>query len=69
MPRISLLLPTRGRPHLLRRLFDSLAARTDNLDDLEVILYLDDDDETAQAISDDRFSLIKIIGPRLSMGA
>jgi glycosyltransferase involved in cell wall biosynthesis len=69
MPRISLLLPTRGRPHLLRRLFDSLAVRTDNLDDLEVILYLDDDDETGQEISDDRFSLIKIIGPRLSMGA
>jgi glycosyltransferase involved in cell wall biosynthesis len=69
MPRISLLLPTRGRPHLIRRLFDSLAMCTDGLDDLEVILYLDDDDETSQEISDNRFSLTKIIGPRLSMGA
>ena len=70
MARISLLFPTRGRPYLLRRLFDSLAVTcTDRLDDLEVILYLDDDDKTAQEISDDRFSLIKIIGPRLSMGA
>jgi hypothetical protein len=42
---------------------------TDRLEDFEVIVYLDDDDETGQEISDDRFSLIKIIGPRLSMGA
>jgi glycosyltransferase involved in cell wall biosynthesis len=69
MPRISFLLPTRGRPQLLRRLFDSLAMHTSSLEDLEIILYLDDDDETGQEISDDRFSLIKIIGPRLSMGA
>ena len=68
MPRISLLLPTRGRPHLIRRLFDSLALCTDKLEDLEVILYLDEDDETGQEISDARFSLIKIIGPRLTMG-
>lgn len=69
MPKISLLLPTRGRPHLIRRLFDSLVLRTDKLEDLEVILYLDDDDETHQEISDDRFRMIKIMGPRLSMGA
>ncbi len=69
MPKISLLLPTRGRPHLIRRLFDSLAMCTDRLENLEVIVYLDDDDKNGQEISDDRFSLIKIIGPRLSMGA
>ena len=60
MPRISLLLPTRGRPHLIRRLFDSVAMCTNRLEDLEIILYLDDDDETGQEISDDRFSLLKI---------
>jgi glycosyltransferase involved in cell wall biosynthesis len=69
MTRISLLLPTRGRPHLIRRLFDSLAMHTASLEDIEVILYLDDDDKTGQEISDARFSLMKIIGPRLSMGA
>jgi hypothetical protein len=69
MARISLLLPTRGRPHLVRRLFDSLAMHTDSLDDLEVVLYVDDDDETGHDISDDRFSVIRIIGPRSSMGA
>jgi hypothetical protein len=69
MPRISLLLPTRGRQHLLRRLFDSLAMHTARLEDLEVILYLDDDDESGHDIGDDRFSLKKIIGPRSSMGA
>ena len=69
MPRISLLLPTRGRPHLVSRLFDSLAMYTERLEDLELILYVDDDDETGQGISDHRFSLTKIIGPPLSMGA
>ena len=69
MARISILLPTRERPHLVRRLFDSLAMRTDSLNDLEVILYLDDDDETSHDISEERFSVIKIIGPRASMGA
>jgi glycosyltransferase involved in cell wall biosynthesis len=69
MARISLLLPTRGRPHLIRRLFDSVVAYTDRLEDLEIILYVDDDDETGQEISDDRISLLKIFGPRLSMGA
>ena len=69
MAKISLLLPTRGRPHLVRRLFDSLALCTESLDDLEVIVYLDDDDTTHSEISDDRFSMIKIIGPRLNMGA
>ena len=69
MARLSLLLPTRGRPHLIRRLFDSLARCTDKLEDLEIILYLDEDDETGREISEARFSLIKIIGSRLSMGA
>jgi glycosyltransferase involved in cell wall biosynthesis len=69
MPKISLLLPTRGRPHLIRRLFDSLALCTDKLEDIEIILYLDEDDETGREISEARFSLIKIVGPRLSMGA
>ena len=32
-------------------------------------MYLDDDDETSQEISDNRFNLTKIIGPRLNMGA
>lgn len=68
MPRISLLLPTRGRPHLVRRLFDSLAMHTASLEDLEVILYVDVDDETGHGICDDRFSVVKIIGPPSSMG-
>lgn len=69
MPRISLLLPTRGRPELLGRFFDSLARHTARLGDVEVILYLDDDDETGHEISDARFEVRKIIGPRSNMGA
>ena len=69
MAAISLLLPTRGRPELVRRLFDSLALHTENLTDLEVILYLDDDDESGVNISESRFAVIKIIGERSTMGA
>ena len=68
MARISLLLPTRGRPHLVRRLFDSVATCTDRLEDLEIILYVDDDDKTGQEINDDRFSLLKIYRPTFEYG-
>jgi hypothetical protein len=41
---ISLLVPTRGRPQLLQRLFDSLAETTSRLERIEIVLYIDDDD-------------------------
>jgi glycosyltransferase involved in cell wall biosynthesis len=69
MARISLLLPTRGRPHLVQRLFDSLALHTDRLKHLEVILYLDEDDQTGERINESRFSITKIVGQQLTMGA
>lgn len=65
---ISLVLPTRGRPTLVARLFDSLAEQTRDLRGIEVIVYIDDDDTGSIGISENRFAMTKIVGPRLSMG-
>lgn len=69
MAKISLLLPTRGRPHWVRRAFESLAAHTSRLEDLEVVLYIDEDDAASRDLDHDGFSVVKIVGPRASMGA
>lgn len=68
MPKISLLLPTRGRPHLVQRFFQSLIAETANLKDVEVVLYIDEDDHGSHSLDCDGVSLVKIVGPPLSMG-
>lgn len=65
---ISLLLPTRGRPALVKRLFDSIATSTANLDHIEVILYVDDDDVDSHTLDSDRFPVNRIIGPPTTMG-
>jgi len=62
------LLPTRGRPQWAQRMFDSLAAHTTRPEDLEVVLYLDDDDRMSHDLGHEDFSVVKIIGPRASMG-
>jgi glycosyltransferase involved in cell wall biosynthesis len=68
-PRISLLLPTRERPHLVRRFFQSVAEKTARLNDVEVILYIDEDDTASRDLDDDHFAVDRIIGPRTTMGA
>lgn len=66
--KISLLLPTRGRPHLVRRLFQSIVDNTNDLDDVEIIMCLDDDDTECHRIEDPRLNIIQLIGPRSTMG-
>lgn len=66
--RISLLLPTRGRPALVERLFKSLIDHTAHLDRVEVIVYVDCDDIESHDISSEEISVRRIIGPRMSMG-
>lgn len=60
---ISLLLPTRGRPELLRRLFDSVAATTAALDRVEAVLYADEDDTPTQRVIHDALPIVKLIRP------
>ncbi|MEE8161211.1 MAG: glycosyltransferase [Acidobacteriota bacterium] len=69
MPKFSFLLPTRGRPQKVRQFLQSLIQQTANLDDIEVVLYLDEDDPESHDLSCEEIHLVKIIGPRMSMGA
>ena len=60
---ISLLVPTRGRPKLLRRLFESVADTTSQLSRIEVVLYIDDDDPPTHEVTHPSLQLIKLIKP------
>jgi hypothetical protein len=67
-PLISLLLPTRGRPVLVNRLFTSIIAATSHLHQVEVILYVDEDDTDSLYLDSEDFRVVRIVGPALSMG-
>jgi hypothetical protein len=67
--KISLLLPTRGRPTLVERLFASVSAMTSRRDRAEIILYIDEDDVASHALDSTDVKVVRIIGPRVSMGA
>jgi len=43
---ISELVPTRGRPHNMKRLWDSILDTADNVKDIELCFYVDDDDDS-----------------------
>ncbi len=66
---ISLLLPTRARPQWARGFFDSLVALTDVSDRLEIVMYLDDDDESSRGLTHEQLTIRAIVGPRQGMGA
>jgi len=66
--RISLLLPTRGRPFLVKRLFQSIVDCSVDLNRLEVVLCVDDDDTDSQQIKETRLKIVKVIGERTTMG-
>ena len=65
---ISLLLPTRGRPALVNRLFASIAETTSHLDQVEVVLYVDEDDTGSHDLYSADFRVVRIVGPALTMG-
>jgi hypothetical protein len=65
---ISLLLPTRKRPELARRFLNSVQATAKYPDDVEIILYVDDDDTASHDLDCTGVRLVRIIGPRLTMG-
>lgn len=67
--KISLLLPTRGRPALAARFFRSVVERTRQLNAVEIVLYVDEDDTDSHTLNDENISITKIIGSRVSMGA
>ena len=67
--RISLLLPTRGRPKLAERFLRSVAAESAHPELIEVILCVDEDDIESHSIVFDGLALKLVIGPRQTMGA
>ena len=66
-PAISLLLPSRGRPQVLQRFLDSIAATASRPEQVEVVLYTDLDDAAAQDLAGARLNLTRLHGPRLNM--
>lgn len=66
---VSVLLPTRGRVQMARAFLDSLADHAADLDRVEVILYVDDDDQDSARIAHPRLSLTTIVGPSGTCGS
>jgi hypothetical protein len=70
-PGISVLLPTRGRPTNVRRLMDSVTGTA--VQDVEVVLYVDEDDPTQQQVWDmadeDDMPMIVLRGPRIILSS
>ena len=66
--RISLLLPTRGRAELLRRFLESVLARSERPDLVEVVIYADEDDPSSHGFQVEGLEVRTIVGPRASMG-
>jgi len=67
--RISLLLPTRGRPLLVRRLFNSILDYTADTRSLEIVLCMDEDDTESHRLDEEKLDIVRTIGPRSTMGA
>ena len=66
--RISLLLPTRGRAELLRRFLESVLARSERPELVEVVAYADEDDPESHGFQVEGLEVRTIVGPRVSMG-
>ena len=65
--KISILCPTRERQENIKRLVKSVENCTKKIDDVELLLYIDNDDEKSLNISDwlDKYSFVKtILGER-----
>ncbi|MCX8082096.1 MAG: glycosyltransferase [bacterium] len=68
IPEISLLLPTRNRVWALKRLFESIIKTTYDYKNIEIVLYIDEDDLQSRDITLNEITLKKITGPRQEMG-
>ena len=52
----------------MQRLFRSIAETTSHLDQVEVVLYVDEDDTSSHDLDSEFFRVVRIVGPALSMG-
>lgn len=65
---ISLLLPTRRRPEWLRRFLESVLARSEQPQRVEVVVYADEDDPRSHGSRVEGLEVRTLVGPRASMG-
>jgi glycosyltransferase involved in cell wall biosynthesis len=67
--KISIVLPTRGRPIFMQRLWNSIFDLALKKDLVEIVFYIDDDDlesiECAKQMNESNPNVIYIIGPRI----
>src|SRR3989338_5326170 len=68
MKNFSLILPTRNHVALVYRLLNNLVETTDVLNQIEVVLYIDEDDLASQRIEHALVPLVKVIQPKNTMG-
>jgi len=66
--KISLLLPTRGRTALAKRFLQSVADKTTQLDNVEIIIRVDDDDVESHQIKFSGLNTKLLIDPKTTMG-
>lgn len=62
--RFSILCPSRKRPESLQRLFESILFTTNSLESIEVLVYLDDDDQLTQPAEFKEFQFVKFFRGR-----
>ncbi len=65
---ISLLLPTRGRAQLAERFLRSALDCACSPQDVEIVIYADDDDPASHRITCPGLRVRRLVGPRISMG-
>src|SRR4030042_2012366 len=59
--KFSLILPTRDRPYLVNRLFDSIVQTASNLDSIEIVLCVDEGDTQSYKITHPLLSVRKVV--------
>jgi glycosyltransferase involved in cell wall biosynthesis len=71
MPKISILVPTRGRPRRLLDFLQSIIDTTAVNADVEVVLGIDEDDHSYEGVElpEDRLQIKKTVAPQASMGS
>ena len=66
--RLSVLVPTRGRPKRLVEMLNSLSETADHIEEVEVILYINDDDTDTLQLELNDWPIKRVIGSQESMG-
>lgn len=63
--KIALLVPTRNRPHNIERFIKSVLDTANNVDDISISLYIDDDDDSYDKLKFTRPKVTITRGPRI----